>query len=182
MNRFLGDVAEPVDLHGSPRLDVDQRIGVANHPHHVEVPVERLLVVQPADDMNLCRPRLSRLQHPSANHLVIERVSLLGLQVGPEGTKDAAIDTDVGGIEVDVGVVERQVSVLAFPDCVGQVTEEQEVSVLVEIETVFKRHPLTALDRLGDGRQPGIGGQVARELVHPSFAPDACRSTRLTAF
>ena len=72
-DRFFREVAEPVDLDRRPSLDVHLRERLVDHADHVDVPVERLVMVQPADDVNLGRPGLLRLQHPLADHFVGKR-------------------------------------------------------------------------------------------------------------
>ena len=187
LDRFLADVSKPIDLDTGPRLDVNPRVGVVNHPDHVDVPLKRLLVVQPADDVDLGRPRLGRLRNPLADHFLVKRVGSFGLQIRSERTEHAAGDADVGWGEMDIRVVEGQVAVLAFADRVGQLAQEQQVGELVQVQPVLEGNPLAGFDRLGNRPQARIAMRTAARFapgvgsrqVHQRLAPVASVSTRV---
>ena len=60
-DREPGDLGEELDLDGGVRLDVDLGEVVLDPADDVDVVVERQLVVQPADDVQLGRPAVVRL-------------------------------------------------------------------------------------------------------------------------
>ncbi len=97
--------------------------------------------------------------------LVGHDVALRALQVGPESAEGAAVDADVGRVEVRVDVVVGEVAVLALADQVGQLAEGEQVGLLVEEDAVVERQPLAGLDLLADDCQPGLWIQFEHEIV-----------------
>lgn len=155
--RLLGDVTEPVDFDSGPRLDVNFGVGLVDDSDDVDVPVEILLVMQAADDMNLCCAGRFRFECSLANHIVRERVAALGLQIRSECTEDAAIDADVRRVEMDVGVVEREVAVLSLAHGIGQAAERQDIDLLVEKDALVEGQAFAGFDFVGDLAESGVG-------------------------
>ena len=110
---------------------MQRRVVVVEQPDHVQVPVVVLLVVQAAHDVHLGRAGIDGLLAAGQDLLVAHHVATSLAQVGAEGTERAAVDANVGGIEVGVDVVEAAVAVLALADEVGQLTEFVQVNAFV---------------------------------------------------
>ena len=127
-----------------------------DHAHDVEIPVERLEMVQTADHVDFGRAGLFGLEHALANHLVGEFVGLFRLQVGTKRAKRAAIDTNVRGVQVDVGVVVGEIAVLTLADDIGQTAEREHVDVFVEEHPLVEREPLASLHLFGDGLEGSV--------------------------
>jgi hypothetical protein len=104
----------------------------------VQVPVIRQLVVQPADDVQFRRSLGSALRGPLQNLLVGHDVALGAFQVGAEGAERAAVDANVGRIEVLVDVVVRAVAVLPLADDVRQFAEREQISAVVKEDAVIE--------------------------------------------
>src|SRR2546430_1456627 len=83
-------------------------------------------------------------------------VALGALQVGAEGAEGAAVDADVGGVEVSVDVVVSEVTVLALADEVGQFAEAEQVGVLVEEDAVVEGEAAAGLDLGADVGEAGV--------------------------
>ena len=101
-----------------------------NNANDVEIPFIGQLMMQPADDVQLGGAARLSFLGPMQNLLVRHDVALLALQVGPEGAEDAAIDADVGRVEMRVDVVVGGVAVLALADGVGEFAEREEIGVI----------------------------------------------------
>src|SRR5207237_1072534 len=71
-------------------------------------------------------------------------------QIGAEGAEGAAVDADVGRVEVLVDVVKRALAVFAFADEVGQFAEREEVGVGVELKPILRREANGGVNFLGD--------------------------------
>ena len=127
--RLFGEEAEPVDFDAGPGLDVQFGPGLVDHAHDVHVPVERLLMVQAADDVNFGRPGALASATRSRIMSSVNVYALRRLQVRAERAEHAAIDADVGGVEVDVRVVIREIPVLPFANDVRQPSQRQHVDL-----------------------------------------------------
>src|SRR5207237_10510030 len=82
------------------------------------------------------------------------------LQVGAECTKRAAVNADVGRVQVRVDVVIGELAVLPLADDVRQLAQREQVRVVVEIEAVVEREPLAGLDFFTDRGETSIGVQL----------------------
>ena len=49
----LREMAEPVDLHWRPGLQMQARVGVMEQANHIQIPVVVSLMVEAADDVHL---------------------------------------------------------------------------------------------------------------------------------
>ena len=111
---------------------------LANDADDVQVPLERFLVMQAADDVDFCRTLLMCFLHALPNHVVGEGVCLLVAQVGSKGAKLTTINADVGGVQVDVGVVVGNVAVFSLANDVRQPAEGEQVGLFVEKDALFE--------------------------------------------
>ena len=121
-------------------------MGLVDDADDVQIPIVRQLMVQPADDVQLGGPASLGLGGPLEDLLVGHDVALRALQIGPESAEVAAIDADIGRIEVRVDVVIGDVAVLAFADQVGQFAEREQVGLLFEEEAVVEGEPVAGFD------------------------------------
>lgn len=158
-------MAEPVDFDSGPRLDVDLRVGFVDDSDDVDVPVEILLVMQAADDVDLGRSGGFCFERAFANHVVRECVAALGFQVGAERAEDAAINADVRRVEMDVGVVEREVAVFPLAHRIGKAAERQDIDLLVEKNSVVEGEAFAGFDFVGDLAESGIESWVGHGVA-----------------
>ncbi len=149
-DRLFGLFAEPPDFYWGPGFDVNLRPSFVDHADDVEIPIELLLVMQTADDVNFRRTVRLGFQHAVADHFIGERVRLLRSQIRPERTERAAIDADVRRVQMDVGVVVRVVAVLSLANLVGQPAEREQIRFGFQKQTVLERQPLAGRDLLGN--------------------------------
>ena len=154
--RPAGEPREPVPFDGGVRLQMQARLGLVNDADDVQIPFVRQLVVQSADDVHLRSAAPLGLRGPFQDLLVGHHVTLLALQVGPEGAEGAAIDADVGRVQVRVDVVVGEVAVLALAHAVRQLAEREQVGVIVEEDAVVEREPFLGLDFFADGIKSGL--------------------------
>ena len=126
------------------------RVGLVNDTDDVEVPLVRKLMVQAADDVQLRRAAALRLCGPLQDLLVGHDVAFGAFQIGTERAERAAIDTDVGRVEMRVDVVVGEVAVLALADEIGKFAEREQVGVVVEEEAVVERETLAGFDLAAD--------------------------------
>ena len=84
LGREAGDLREELDLDRRVRLDVDLGCRLLDPSHDVDVILERQLVVQPADDVQLGRAPVAGLAGP-LDHLVAIHHIRLGLVRGRPG-------------------------------------------------------------------------------------------------
>ncbi len=127
------------------------RVGVVQDLQDVHVPVESLLVVQPADDVHFGAAVLDRLLAPRQNLLVAHHVALRLAQVGPKGTERAPIHAHVGRIQVRVDVVVGHVAVHPLADQIGQRPHFVQRHVRPKQEQpVVEREPLSGLHLRSD--------------------------------
>ena len=121
-------------------------------------------------------PRRSASAARSQNLLVAHDVALGAFQVGPEGAEGAAIDADIGRVEMRVDVVIGEVAVLALAHQVGQLAECEQIGVLVEEDAVVEGQAVAGFDFFADDGQTSVS--VARKhetnpVRAPRFDPDA---------
>ena len=112
--------------------------------------------------------------------LVAHHVALRVAQVGAERAEHAAIDADVGRVEVRVDVVVGEVAVLPLADQVGQLADfgQRHVGPL-ENEAVVERQPLAGFDLFADGFQDGRrGAEHGSSMSDAGSWPRADSSTR----
>src|SRR6516225_5517335 len=112
-------------------------------------------MVQPADDVQPGRAAALGFAGTVKDLLVRHYVALLALQVGPKRAKDAAIDADVGRIQVRVDVVVRSVAVLALANHIREFAEREEIDLLFEEEAVIEREPPAGFSFGADGMDGG---------------------------
>src|SRR5262249_1094440 len=99
-SRSARESCEPVPLNGGVRLQVEPRMSLVEDADDVQVPVVRKLVVETADDVHLGGAASLGLGAAGDDLGVRHDVALLALQVGPEGAEGAAVNADVGRIEM----------------------------------------------------------------------------------
>src|SRR5207245_8805093 len=99
------------------------------------------------------------------NLLVAHDIPLRALEVRAESAKDAAVDADVGGIDMRIDIVIAEVTVLAFANEVGQLGQGKEIIAGMKEHAVLKGKPLAGLDLLSDGGQL----QVDCHSISPSL-------------
>ena len=150
-------------------------MGLVDDADDVQIPLVGQLMVQAADDVQLGGAAALGLGGAVQDLLVGHHVALGALQVGPESAEGAAIDADVGRVEVRVDVVIGEVAVLALADEVGQLAEREQVGLLVEKDAVVERQPLARLDLGADVGQSCIGV----ELDHDSTCLERNRGSCL---
>ena len=97
----------------------------------VAIPLVGLLMVEPANNVHLCAAVLDRLAAAVKDLLVAHHIAAFFSKVGAESTKRAAIDADVGGVEVGVDVVVAAVAVFPFPHEVGELAKLMQVDRLI---------------------------------------------------
>ena len=134
-----------------PGLEVQPRIGLVQDADDVHVPVVLHLVVQAADDVHLGAAVVDRFLPASQDLLVAHHVALGVAQVGAERAERAAIDADVGRVQVRVDVVVREVAVLPLADDVGELADFVERSGgVVEQQPVLEasRSPARTFSRM----------------------------------
>ncbi len=137
--RPAGQLGEPVPLDGRVRLQVQPGVVAVDDADHIEVPLVGQLMMQAANDVQLRGAAALGLGGTLEDLLIAHDVALLALQVGPEGAEGAAVDTDIGRVEVGVDVVVGEVAVLALADEIGQFTKREQVRGIVEVNTLFER-------------------------------------------
>jgi hypothetical protein len=80
--------------------------------------------------------------------------TFLAPQVGPERTEGAAIDADVGRVEVGVDVVVGRVAVLPLADQIRQLAQFRQRHLgRFEHEAIVEREPLAGFDFFADWGQ-----------------------------
>ncbi len=86
-------------------------------------------------------PRADGLGRALQDLLVGHDVAFRALQVGPERAEGAAVDADVGRVEMRVDVVIGDVAVLALADEVGQFAEREQVGLFHQEHAVVEGQP-----------------------------------------
>ena len=110
--------------------------------------------MQAADDVHFGAAVGDGLGPAGEDLLVVHPVALRVAEVGAERAERAAIDADVGRVEVRVDVVVGRVSVFPLADEVGQLAHFRQRHVRpFEDEAVFEREALAGFDLLADGFQ-----------------------------
>ena len=129
----------------------------------VQIPLVGQLVVQAADDVQLGGAAALGLGGALEDLLVGHDVALRALQVGPEGAEGAAVDADVGRVEVRVDVVIGEVAVLALADEVGQFAEREQVGAVVRKTPSSKdrRWPASTFSRMTARRALTLCSSIA---------------------
>ena len=155
--RPAGQPGEPVPFHRRVRLEVQPRMRLVDDADDVQIPFVRQLMVQTADDVQLGGAAALGLGGALQDLLVGHDVALFAAQVGAESAEGAAVDADVGRIEVRVDVVIGEIAVLALADDVGQFAEREQVGALVKENAVVEGQPLAGLDFFADDGQTGVG-------------------------
>ena len=159
-HRPLRDLLQEVDLGRRERVEVDRREGPPDVSEHVLVERERQVRVDAALEQNAGPAEVDRLLDLLADLIVREDVGLGVLGRGPvEGAELAAVDADVGVVDVAVDDVGRDRRVvLAVPDLVRRGPEGEEVPLLEQ------RH------RVGGGqtvaREGPVENAVGRARAH----------------
>ena len=161
LGRQPGDLGEELDLDRRVRLDVNLGGRLLDPAHHVHVVRERQLVMQSADDVQLGRPPLAGLPGPLDHRGTIHHVGLGLVQVGPEGTEIASVDTHVRRVDVRVDVVVAEIAVVPLAHQVGHRAEGEQVVRGLQRQAVVEAQPLAGLDLLADRLQSGQLGRHA---------------------
>ena len=130
-------MGEPSDLDGRPGLEHDSREGRVQLGEQVAIPVERLVGMDSADDVQFGAAVFGRLSAPGENLLVGHQERLLVARLATIGAELAAIEADVRRVEVGVEVVVDDVAVLPAADLVGQFAQPVEVDIRAEQEDAF---------------------------------------------
>ena len=150
-DRPLRDLGEMVDLHGGPRLQVQAGKGRVQVADHAQIPVERLLRMHAADDVQFGAAGLGRLLGPGENLGLAHRVRPRIVLVAAVGAQGAAVDADVGRVEVQVEIVVGRVAVLAAADHVGQFAHGVQIDLRREQKlAVGRREAFAGFDFLAD--------------------------------
>ena len=164
------------------RLDVDLGILVLDPADEVDVIVERQLVVQAADDVQLGRPPVVGRLGPLEDLGAVHDVGALVVEVGPEGAEVALVDADVGRVDVRVDVVVAEVAVVPLADQVGHRADREQVVRRLQRQAVLEAQPLPRLDLLPDRRQPTRLGRHRAPTLSRLAAPLATRNTGRSVF
>ena len=121
-------------------------------PQHIDVPIVFRPMVQSADDVHLGAASVGRFPAASENLFVGHHVPFRVAQIGPKRAEYAAVDTDIGRVQVRVDVVVGRVAVLLLADQVGQLPDlAQRRLGIGEEQTVVEREPSAGLDLFADG-------------------------------
>ena len=132
------------------------RIGLVQDADDVQIPVELHLMMQPADDVHLGAAVVDRFASAGQDLLVAHGVPLRVAQVGAERAERAAIDADVGRVQMRVDVVVGEVAVVALAHQVGQFAHlVQRHFRAIEEQAVVERQPLAGFDLGTDRCQAG---------------------------
>ncbi len=150
-DRAAGHPREPIDFDRGPGFEVQPGIRLVQDAHQVHVPLIFHLVMQAADDVHLGGAAIDRLLPASQDLLVGHQIALGAAQVAAEGAEHAAIDADVGRIEVRVDVVVGEVAVLPLADQVGQFAHLAQRHVgAIQKQALVERQALAGLDLVAD--------------------------------
>src|SRR4030095_15400822 len=99
-----------------------------------------------------------RLGGALKNLLVGHHVALGRFQIGAERAEVAAVDADVGRVDVRVYVVIGEVAVLALADMVGELAEIEEIGLIVKKSAVVKGEPLAGFDLVANLLESTVSG------------------------
>src|SRR5882724_10971889 len=101
-NALICQPAKPVDLDGRPSLEVQLGIGFVQDADEIEIPVVFSLMMESADDMHLGTACGGGFGAAGEDLLVAHGVALGLAEVRAEGAEHAAINADVGRVEMRV--------------------------------------------------------------------------------
>ena len=132
----------------------------------VHVIVERQLVVQAADDVQLGRPALVRLPRPLHDLIVVHHIGASFAQVGPERAEVARVDADIRRVDVRVDVVVAEIAVVPLADQVGHRAEREQVVRRLQCEPILEAQTLARLDLFAKSR-PIASDRL--DITYPSF-------------
>ena len=119
---------------------------IVNCLDDIAIPVVAELMVQPADDVHLGRPLLTRLFRSLQDLSVRHDVSIRAFQIGSERTEATTVNANVGRVEVLVDVVVGPVAVLLLSDEVGHLAEGKQIVRGFESEAVIGRKSFIVKD------------------------------------
>ena len=172
-DRPISEMAEPVDLHRGPRLQMQTRIRFVQDLDDIEIPFDRHLVMQAADDVHLGATVFHGLGAPFENLFVAHQVPARVLQIGTKRAEDAAIDADVRRVQMRVDVVIRIVAIDPLADDVGQRAKLVEIDLgRIEMQPVVERESL-AVQNLGSNIGKSRHLFPRRYLFHHGGTEDA---------
>ena len=137
---------EPGDLDGRERLQVQPRKGLVQAADDAHVPAERLRRMAPPTMCNSVQPASAASWPRASNSLLVEHIGRRVAGVATVGAQRAAIDADVGGVQMGVDVVIDRVAVAALADQIGQLAHGVQIDRGGE-EQFARRRP-TAAGRL----------------------------------
>ena len=95
-----------------------------------------------ADDVNFSGTGLFGIEHALTNHRVGKRVGFGIFQVRAKRTKLAAVDANIGRVQVNVGVEISKIPVLSFPNTVRHASEGEHVDFFIQKKSLLEREPL----------------------------------------
>ena len=191
LDRLPRDLAEELDLDGRVRLDVDLGRRLLDPADHVHVIVERQLVVQAADDVQLGRAPRRGLPRPLDDLVAVHHVGPGLAQVGPERAEVAGVDADVRRVDVRVDVVVAEIAVVPLAHQVGHRAEGEQVVRRLQRQAVLEAQPLAGLDLLPDRlhdaalaihRDSVLSGGRARSPSPDRSTGIPCSRTSLASF
>src|SRR5205823_11760811 len=96
----------------------------------VEIPFIRKLMVESAHNVQFRGAVAFGLRSPFQNLLVAHDIPLRALQVRAESAENAAVNADVGGVDVRIDIVIAEVAVLPLANEVGQLTKCEQIVAL----------------------------------------------------
>src|SRR5262249_47272006 len=160
--RLAGQPREPVPFDGGVGFQVEPRVGLVDDADDVEIPLVGQQVVQAADDVQLGGAAALGLGGALEDLFVGHDVTLRTFQVGPKGAEGAAVNADVGRVEVGVDVVIGEVAVFALAHLVGEFAEGEQVGRLVEVNAVVEREALAGVDFFANDGEAGGGARRGR--------------------
>ena len=142
--------------------------GFVDPAHHVEVVLERQLVVQAADDVQLGCPAGTGLPCPLDDLVAVHHVGPVFAQVSAERTEVARVYADVGRVDVRVDVVVRKVTVVPLAYQVGHRAQRKQVVRRLERQPVVEAQPLAGLDFIANRLQSVCCARHRQSILSPA--------------
>ena len=90
---------------------------------HVPIPLVLSLMVQPTHDMHFGTAVFERLFASLQDLLVVHRIPFVAPQIGTKRAKHAAVNADVGRVQMGVNVVVGAVAIDPFTDEIGKLAQ-----------------------------------------------------------
>ena len=127
LDRLPSDLAKPLDLDGRVSLDMDLGHGFLDPADHVEVIIERQLVMKAANNMQLGGPTRTRLPRSLDDLIPVHHIGPNFPKIGPKRTEIASVNAHIGRVDMRVHVVIAEVAVVPLADKVGHRSEREQV-------------------------------------------------------